>query len=500
MTVKGKQLLSKFWLERRSSFLVLLLFILLIILCYLFPYTGDDWAWGSSIGMDRLESGFSDYGGRYFGYLIVMIMTRFRFLRALIMAGVLVGIFYAIRRIVKHKWAFYGSIVMMFLMSVDIFAQSVSWVSGFANYGVTALIVLAFLCLMIDIVVEKKKEKVWMIIVAPIFGFGGCLIMENVTVYLVLMSIGIQVYLWLKEKRFSLTLFLFAIGAVIGAIMMFSNSAYTNIATKQDDYREVASSSSIVQTMRDNYFTSIYPDGLFKNVILNISLAAAGFLALLVDKSKKSKTTVISLSVFIIFTIITIIAGLMVGNSEKPESVMYIEAALSLMAMVALLTFSITLSKKTKESKKIILLWLTFFILVGPLFIVTPIGPRNFFTPYMILVTISLLNWQFFIDELLKREKVTPATFSFARKTLLLVMMTIIVVFIGIFGEVYQADEKRLSDIQNEINNGEQTVVLRPLPFDSMMWASTPGMQIFVDRYKLFYGIPEEIELVVGLE
>ena len=25
------------------------------VLCYLFPYTGDDWAWGSQIGIDRLN-------------------------------------------------------------------------------------------------------------------------------------------------------------------------------------------------------------------------------------------------------------------------------------------------------------------------------------------------------------------------------------------------------------------------------------------------------------
>ena len=33
------------------------------VLCYLFPYTGDDWAWGSQIGIDRLNQWFENYNG-----------------------------------------------------------------------------------------------------------------------------------------------------------------------------------------------------------------------------------------------------------------------------------------------------------------------------------------------------------------------------------------------------------------------------------------------------
>lgn len=44
-------------------------FFLIAALCWLFPYTGDDWAWGSQIGIERLKSGFANYNGRYVGYV-----------------------------------------------------------------------------------------------------------------------------------------------------------------------------------------------------------------------------------------------------------------------------------------------------------------------------------------------------------------------------------------------------------------------------------------------
>ena len=38
---------NKIWLR------YIICFGLIAILCYLFTYTGDDWAWGSKIGLDR---------------------------------------------------------------------------------------------------------------------------------------------------------------------------------------------------------------------------------------------------------------------------------------------------------------------------------------------------------------------------------------------------------------------------------------------------------------
>ena len=62
------------------------------VLCYLFPYTGDDWAWGSQIGIDRLNQWFENYNGRYVGNLIVLVMTRSNLLKAVIMSVGLTGI------------------------------------------------------------------------------------------------------------------------------------------------------------------------------------------------------------------------------------------------------------------------------------------------------------------------------------------------------------------------------------------------------------------------
>lgn len=62
--------------QNKNIITYLSIFILLFLLCLLFPYSGDDWAWGSQIGLNRLSNWFENYSGRYFGNLIVIALTR----------------------------------------------------------------------------------------------------------------------------------------------------------------------------------------------------------------------------------------------------------------------------------------------------------------------------------------------------------------------------------------------------------------------------------------
>ncbi len=57
-----------------------------LLLSFFFPYTGDDWAWGSSIGIQRLMTGFDNYNGRYAGNVLVLLLTRSKLLNVVSMA------------------------------------------------------------------------------------------------------------------------------------------------------------------------------------------------------------------------------------------------------------------------------------------------------------------------------------------------------------------------------------------------------------------------------
>ncbi|MGN0692308.1 MAG: hypothetical protein ACI4K7_08175, partial [Oscillospiraceae bacterium] len=54
----------------RNVLIISTVFIFFLGLAYMFPYTGDDWAWGGSLGLERLHNHFKDYNGRYLGNLL----------------------------------------------------------------------------------------------------------------------------------------------------------------------------------------------------------------------------------------------------------------------------------------------------------------------------------------------------------------------------------------------------------------------------------------------
>lgn len=97
-------------------------------------YTGDDWAWGSQIGLDRLHTWFDNYSGRYVGNLIVLALTRSNMLKSLAMTAAITGIIFLLERLIKERWSFYISIVLLICLPKAVLRQAVVWTAGFSNY------------------------------------------------------------------------------------------------------------------------------------------------------------------------------------------------------------------------------------------------------------------------------------------------------------------------------------------------------------------------------
>lgn len=120
----------------------IIIFAALFFLAWLFPYSGDDWAWGSSIGIKRLSSWFRNYNGRYFGNIIVLLLTRSRVLRAVSITFCILGIIWIIEKLTDESRFTFLILVAFAFMPVSLLRQSIVWTSGFANYGISIFITL----------------------------------------------------------------------------------------------------------------------------------------------------------------------------------------------------------------------------------------------------------------------------------------------------------------------------------------------------------------------
>lgn len=104
--------------QGRTVFAYGAVFVILFFLCMLFPYTGDDWNWGSQIGLDKLAEWFDNYSGRYFGNLIVIALTRSNMLKSFTMSFCLTGIIVLLNKLTgrQKNGIFIISSVLLFML------------------------------------------------------------------------------------------------------------------------------------------------------------------------------------------------------------------------------------------------------------------------------------------------------------------------------------------------------------------------------------------------
>ena len=257
---------NKIWLR------YIICFGLIAILCYLFPYTGDDWAWGSKIGIDRLNNWFENYNGRYVGNLIVLAMTRSNLLKAVIMSFCLTGIVALCEYIFKRKWVFYVSCVALVLIPKLILRQAVVWTAGYANYVTSMFFTLLFIAYVYPIFQETMpRRKVWHCLPLFVLAVINALIVEHLTIYNVVLACGVLVYTICVHRKVVASHVAYLIGSVAGAAYMFSNSAYHTIANNQDQYRQMAE-GGVISRAFDNYVNEIAKHLCLNNCWMNLAI------------------------------------------------------------------------------------------------------------------------------------------------------------------------------------------------------------------------------------
>ena len=117
------------------------------------PYFKDDWAWGSQVGLDRLQSHFTGYNGRYLGNLLVMVLTRSLPVKIILMTAGVLALPLLVSRLANKKLflLFPLSLLGVAVMPADLFRQTVVWASGYSNYMPPVLLTLCYLLLVWDL-------------------------------------------------------------------------------------------------------------------------------------------------------------------------------------------------------------------------------------------------------------------------------------------------------------------------------------------------------------
>lgn len=481
----------------------LLIFAFVAMLCYMTPYMGDDWAWGSELGIERLQNGFKDYNGRYFGNLLVIALTRSQILKTAVMSCVIMGTLALMWQTVKHKSfpVFLMATVGFCVMPRYIFRQTVAWVSGFTNYVVPTFLVLAYIFIIKSIFDGKPKFKKGSFVLTFLLGASTALFMENITLYQVAADVLILIGVLIAYRKVFAPIISHFVGSIVGCVIMFTNGAYLNIANSNDDYRTMETDSvGIIEQIKNNLFTVVRKELALNNVVLNILLTVLCIVLVFGYIKKAEKISVFkkliiwsSLSVITSYTFYSIIRVIYPNWNIVANYTKYFESIYVVLFGIALIILSLTCVKETGIKLRLSFYIVSIAILTVPLLVVTPIRSRCFYCGYIffVLFAAELFGYLFGKEHALIKNNALP--------TLLLTFCVFFgIYYTSIYGYIYKASLQREAYIQQQIDNDEAVIEIPELPYQGYLWDSTPNVNtMWGDRYKTYRGIDKDVQLKV---
>ena len=465
--------------------------LMLCALSMLFPYSGDDWAWGSQIGMERIRAGFVDYNGRYLGNIVVLVLTRNLFFRPLVVSTILVGIAHECARFVgkRETRTFILALILILLLPARVRAQALVWTSGFTNYAIPVYLTLLSINVCYCRIISENTtpcSKRTMIGMA-VLGLCNSLFIENVTTFNVALGIILIIFIRIKQHRWDHAILAYLIGSTLGAALMFSNGAYRQVVSGESSYQQISSDSPMTRLTNEfaNYL-SVFCWGL--HVCLAMVFVFSTSVTWANDSVRKRFWKVAQICLALALVGVGVYASFLCESNDV-YPLRWPIALTSFFATNVLIT-SYCLSRfESYYAKASLFILLCSVILTVPLFAVSPIGPRNFFMPYVFECLIVLLIWT---DYVVDSSNMTTIT-------LFAILLAVIVGWTNIYLPIHRADIERHAVISRALHEGKQGVTISELPDPKHenVHVANPTKGVWGERFKLFYGYPDDLEITL---
>lgn len=481
-----------------------------LVLTYLFPYSLDDWAWSGEIGQQRLDTWFENYNGRYLGNLFIILVSKFKLIKMVLMAASFYLLCYIPYRCSgdKRLTVFAFSTAMFFCMPKTVFIQVCAWASGYTNYMLPMLFVFGYY-LLVRKVFKDTAPKYSHIssVLALVLGFSGCLFMENVTIYTVVCAVALIVFAYIKFRKVYLNHVAFLVGNIIGAYMMFSNSAYTTIAAGGDDYRSTPTGLvELIKKVIENS-GSILNQFFYQNMLALIICSVLSIILIVIAYKTLTKKVKV-LSMVSIFANILSLSILYLRYKTDYWRFFYrleydTEITTIIFAIFVILYFlshlvNLIVAVKGEKRREAIFVLFSIPLIIAPLLIVSPVSARCFYPPYIFLHYFCVLLFERVLNEC----NIGVGGIKALTTSAVSIIAAFLFFYMSVYGIIHHYDVKRSVYIEKQLANGEQTIVCCRLPYEPFVHGGYPTNQLWKDRYKLYFGIDgsKTVEYKVCLE
>lgn len=484
---KNKKFDLKTFLSEKKHLIITMLGI--FIFTMLFPYSGDDWQW--SVGKLSIERivGFStnaSLNGRYLGNTIVILLTKNRIIRATIMSLTLTFIINIIKT--KEKSHYLTVILLLLLMPKDVFKQGIVWSSGFANYAFSILLLLIALN-MVQKLFADTKFNTKLIIPSILVFYLSSLVIENLTIFLFLFLVILNIVYLIKNKKVNFNLLISLSSSLLGLLTMFTHPSYFGVLSGEDGYRTISGINEIFYNAIRNFTEIIFPNSITNNLILFIILTIFMITYVYKNSSKKKNNKLMYTS--LCFHVICLLYFIIVKyNPDWMPLLKYSKIfnfGVSILFIINLFVV-LYLVYKSKAYNSLLICGVVIGM-VAPLFVVSPLGPRNFLLIYVLEVLLVLDVY-----------RISDFTLDYNKLKYLICIIIFVIVgyYVSIYGYITLISIRRDNYVKEQVtsNNIENNILYVPnIPYEEYVWVPNPSNEYYKSIYKYIFNVPSEVNL-----
>ena len=479
---------------------VVLTYLFLLLLSQGFVTSGDDWYFSARDTGEGLVEAFRaathnayrhylSLNGRLLGNGFSRFFGTHDVLRELGRCAIILVILLQLVRVAKIKSGLMYMVALMLTVALpaDIYAQSYAWAAGFFNY-VPPLLAIFLYILRADRVLRRERDSaLWGV---ALFAAAVCsqLFVENVTVGVCLLSGGVFLWHLISRRKLSWSLTGFCLGAALGCFIMFSAPGYANV--NNEGYRQVSSTFAELMKVIKTNFSAITMYLTERNWSIIAPLTVLSVCLMLPAKETGVKGTLRILAL----TALTVCPVWFYANRQIMKTLSYadwvaelafwVDVLMNLLYLLAVLAAAVLAVEDQARRCRAVLCIAAVPAVFGPLTVVTPIGPRCMYIPYMLLAAILLI----FAAELAESRPIDSRKLMTVPVALTMVCVLTSYLWIAVWNG--HCERTRISRIEAAMDAGQTSVVLPSYPYTAYVHNGNGG----AIRYYYYYEVPCDLE------
>lgn len=300
-------------INKRNLF-ILCVFLLLCLVFYFIPLTGDDWQnYGNGkFGLLNIVRNayryYLNWEGRIGSRLIIFLVTYNKWIWNLLASfSSIILVYFSTKLINKQFSKFYSSmlILLIFLLNYDMFVQCFFWIAGHITYTLCTTLFIFYIYYIFSKDSNDSKYSIVEIIILFFLNIFMCTFVENIAVGIVVFNILFLINSIWQRKNKNIYYVLSSVASIAGLlIQILSPGTAVRMSIEMKEFGHLNIIEKIIYNLNNlvNYQYLINP------FMVLIMIVALNFL---IYKKEKKKLKKILLLLFInIIPILTIIANM----------------------------------------------------------------------------------------------------------------------------------------------------------------------------------------------